>query len=498
MVGATLYVAADTPVCDSRGVQPGVAVVADPVDRPFLAQHVPDPGVDLAVVTNKQVFATSGSLAPTAIPGSVVLPTGPDGSSVTRAVGDRYVGAAVISASTETGAKVSAYLLLRDRTNAVLSTRDQLFRTLFLIAFGGTVLALGLAVFTGDRITAGVRRLTRAAAGIAAGDASLRAGVGGDDEVGALGSAFDAMVDSVTAQSVALQHAAEDEARLRNRLEAVVAGMNDALVAVDPAGRITEFNQAAAALTGVPADQALGARFAKVVRLIDDDGAPVPTRRLGTGARTPARSARVLGGDGPTPVAVSSGALRGPSGEAVGTVVVLRDIRLEQEVEQMKTEFLSRIGHELRTPLTGILGYAVVTADGRWMTLAVDELIDNSVKFSPEGGRIVIRVAPGADSVEVSVADQGMGMTARHREELFGDFVQGGQLRYPSLRRPGPRSGGGEAGGGRPRRDHRGPFRAGARHHRHVDAAGGPGRGPTAGGPRRSGRAGPGITHCGG
>lgn len=70
-------------------------------------------------------------------------------------------------------------------------------------------------------------------------------------------------------------------------------------------------------------------------------------------------------------------------------------------------------------------GDTIVTADQRWLTLAVDELIDNAVKFSPEGGRILIKVTPGPESVEISVSDQGMGMTPQHYAVVFGDFVQG-------------------------------------------------------------------------
>ena len=249
-------------------------------------------------------------------------------------------------------------VVLSTPATSVLSARTQLYRTLFLIALGGTILALALAAFTGDRITAGVRRLTNVAARIEAGETSERADITGEDEVALLGSAFDSMVGAVEEQAAALQAAADDETRLRNRLEAVVAGMTDALVAVDDGGFITDFNRAAEELLGCPPTGP---------RTVD----PGPRRHRGRGRRGPdgaagrpasptvgaLASVRHTGADD-IPVAVSSGALLGPAGEVAGRVVVIRDLRREREVEQMKTEFLSRIGHELRTPLTGIMGYA--------------------------------------------------------------------------------------------------------------------------------------------
>jgi PAS domain S-box-containing protein len=511
-ISGSIYLAASSPECTPPGpgrTLLGVAIAAFPLSSPYLADRQKiDPAVSLALLSGRTVFSVSGISSKAAVALANRFHLAPD-QSIARAVGDQFVSVAALTVPVGSGGRIPLRLVLSDQSNTVLTTRDQLFRTLFLIAFGGTVLALGLAIFTGDRITAGLRRLTRAAAGIAGGDTSVRAGVGGDDEVAALGTAFDAMVDSVTAQSAALQAAADDEARLRNRLQAVVAGMSDALIAVDSYGRITDFNQAAVELTGVDAGTALGSPAAQVIRLQTEDGVPVTRELLLAGRRGAAVLARVVREGVDIPVAVSSGILRGPAREPVGTVLVVRDMRREQEVEQMKTEFLSRIGHELRTPLTGILGYAdillrrevaeerarawheeilhsarrllrivemleffasegagrvvlrpeqvdvralvngiasswsgrlppnltlgrrlpkeevVLRADQRWLTLAVDELIDNAVKFSPEGGRIVIRVERTPDKVEISVADQGMGMTAQHYDVLFGEFVQG-------------------------------------------------------------------------
>ncbi|MEO1299176.1 MAG: ATP-binding protein, partial [Cyanobacteria bacterium J06636_16] len=40
------------------------------------------------------------------------------------------------------------------------------------------------------------------------------------------------------------------------------------------------------------------------------------------------------------------------------SVVLIRDITAEKEIDQMKTDFISTVSHELRTPLTSVLGFA--------------------------------------------------------------------------------------------------------------------------------------------
>src|SRR4029079_15427815 len=111
-----------------------------------------------------------------------------------------------------------------------------------------------------------------AAEGIQRGDLTVRAPVEGEDEVGALGAAFNSMAESIEEKTNALRQAADDETRLRNRLEAVVAGMGEALIAVDATGRITDFNQAAEELVGVAAGDAFERPADQVLRLMSEDG----------------------------------------------------------------------------------------------------------------------------------------------------------------------------------------------------------------------------------
>jgi signal transduction histidine kinase len=68
--------------------------------------------------------------------------------------------------------------------------------------------------------------------------------------------------------------------------------------------------------------------------------------------------------------------------------------------------------------------------DRRYLDQSIDELIDNAIKYSPEGGRITIVAEPAPTDngsgprVRVSVTDRGVGIPADHLDSIFGDFAQ--------------------------------------------------------------------------
>ncbi len=59
------------------------------------------------------------------------------------------------------------------------------------------------------------------------------------------------------------------------------------------------------------------------------------------------------------------------------------------------------------------------------LTRVVNNLLSNAVKYSPDGGRVRIELAAGADGeVTIAVTDPGIGMTPEQMERLFGLFVR--------------------------------------------------------------------------
>ncbi len=81
----------------------------------------------------------------------------------------------------------------------------------------------------------------------------------------------------------------------------------------------------------------------------------------------------------------------------------------------------------------------VITADPRQLGRALGNLIDNAVAGTPDGGRIVIEIRKAVDgaewTVEISIADNGRGMTAQELARLQGGLKpsEGGPERRNGL-----------------------------------------------------------------
>jgi signal transduction histidine kinase len=63
-----------------------------------------------------------------------------------------------------------------------------------------------------------------------------------------------------------------------------------------------------------------------------------------------------------------------------------------------------------------------VRCDPDLMTRVVTNLVGNAIKYSPAGGSITLRTVPRGEGVELTVADEGLGVPADHRETIFARY----------------------------------------------------------------------------
>ena len=85
-----------------------------------------------------------------------------------------------------------------------------------------------------------------------------------------------------------------------------------------------------------------------------------------------------------------------------------------QKAEEKKTEI--RVG--CRSTIE-------VCHDPKWTAEAIENLLDNAIKYTPENGKIQIDVVPGEMYVEIQVKDTGCGIAADEVNEIFKRFYRG-------------------------------------------------------------------------
>ncbi|GAB6986367.1 sensor histidine kinase [Nocardioides pyridinolyticus] len=75
----------------------------------------------------------------------------------------------------------------------------------------------------------------------------------------------------------------------------------------------------------------------------------------------------------------------------------------------------------------------VLNLDAARMAQVVDNLLSNAIKYSTPGGRIRVALGIDANRVELAVADQGIGIAAADRDQLFAKFFRTRQAEERSI-----------------------------------------------------------------
>ncbi|SDD47892.1 PAS domain S-box-containing protein [Auraticoccus monumenti] len=166
-----------------------------------------------------------------------------------------------------------------------------------------------------------------------------------------------------------------EQLRETAEMSAAVAGsVGDGILAADLDGHLTYTNPAAVALLGWSPTELIGRPMTDVLDGTGGEGAlRQPEAWIGEAVehgRVSTGRTRCVGREGTSiPVQMTVSPLTRHAGTA-GCVMVFRDLREQDRVERMKSEFVSTVSHELRTPLTSIRGVLGLMANERLGPLA--------------------------------------------------------------------------------------------------------------------------------
>jgi PAS domain S-box-containing protein len=172
-----------------------------------------------------------------------------------------------------------------------------------------------------------------------------------------------------------LERLVDERTRLLNQIsqqsDLLLNSVGDGIYGVGRTGLVTFINPAAARTLGYAPDDLIGRDAHATFHDAQPDGTPFPvqncyiTEAIHARVTTNAEEDTYRRADGQSiPVEVTATPLIDEEGQAIGAVVVFRDVTERREVDRMKSEFVSMVSHELRTPLAAIRGSLGLIAGG--------------------------------------------------------------------------------------------------------------------------------------
>ena len=227
----------------------------------------------------------------------------------------------------------------------IMGGMQALTNTLALSLLLVGLLMLPVVLFFASRMVRPITRMRTVALTMAGGDLTARAEDGSNDEYGELGRALNYLSSELGSTISSLQME-------RNRLQSLINGLSEGIIAVDAKGATTLINPAVYGLLNLQStDDNVRAAAPDVFAMFDQ-------------ALSSAQAVKKTVWQGDVALHISVSPLLLQSGEVTGCVGIVSDVTSAERLEQTRRDFVANVSHELRTPLTAMRALIEPLRDG--------------------------------------------------------------------------------------------------------------------------------------
>ncbi len=227
----------------------------------------------------------------------------------------------------------------------IMGGMQALTNTLALSLLLVGLLMLPVVLFFASRMVRPITRMRTVALTMAGGDLTTRAEDGSNDEYGELGRALNYLSSELGSTISSLQME-------RNRLQSLINGLSEGIIAVDAKGATTLINPAVYGLLNLQStDDNVRAAAPDVFAMFDQ-------------ALSSAQAVKKTVWQGDVALHISVSPLLLQSGEVTGCVGIVSDVTSAERLEQTRRDYVANVSHELRTPLTAMRALIEPLRDG--------------------------------------------------------------------------------------------------------------------------------------
>ncbi len=159
----------------------------------------------------------------------------------------------------------------------------------------------------------------------------------------------------------------------KKKLETIINSIGEGIIAIDTNKNVVLANKSVEKITGFNPGELLNRQLNNLIFVESENGTKLPLQFFcdEQGPKPPQaemsaqmESFTLLGkNNSKRPVRINSAWVDPNTGSNLRCVLILTDLRLENELRSLQVDFVSMASHELRTPLTSILGYLSVFMD---------------------------------------------------------------------------------------------------------------------------------------
>ncbi len=218
---------------------------------------------------------------------------------------------------------------------------------LFLIP---VILVIIFSIFTAIKFTHPIQLLATAADRIGKGDYDYPMNIHTGDELDLLAEAYQRMAGNIKHDRASLLEE-------KNTLSTVLRNTDNGIAGLDANFLIVFANNSLAKLAGLSSDELHNKNFDEVIQLHNDGDKISVQQLLNTKETQDIKRYEITVGDEKKFVQAVLSPLQHTESSSIRYLLTTYDITKQQELEDMKLDFVSMAAHELRTPLTAIRGY---------------------------------------------------------------------------------------------------------------------------------------------
>lgn len=179
----------------------------------------------------------------------------------------------------------------------------------------------------------------------------------------------------ITLDITAIKQAEEKSAKLA----AIVETSDDAIISKTLESVVTSWNSAAERMFGYTAKEMIGQTIYRIIPADRQEEEPRILARLRTGERVDHFETKRLKKDGTLlDVSLTVSPVLDKQGKIIGLSKIARDITLQKQEQQRKSDFIGMVSHELKTPLTSLA--AIIQVAHRKLKDSEDKFISAAME----------------------------------------------------------------------------------------------------------------------